>query len=234
MNIKEIDKYLKEQISNKLFEHKIQKISRELINEELGVDPNSTSFKSDEEAGEISANMLMKMFGREASAIRSELMNSEIINDNTDGTVNEGLGLLAGGALSLGKIGELAGSGLSKIGKKLDSNVLQRVGTYLEHKGHAYTHGIENGIVKLLDLVPTIKKLNLTPEQKDIIAKSILTAIIGGLAISSGAGAIKALASGENIMGVIESALTGVKSAEIATNIPKIAEGVIEHLFTTV
>ncbi len=149
---------------------------------------------------------------------------------------NEALGMIAaGGILSLGKLAELAGNGLASVGKRVggdEKNMLSKVGNWLHGKGHAYTHGIENIIIKTLEKIPATSKFiaTLDQEQKDLLAKTILTSIVGVLAISSGVGTVKALLSGENVLATIEGLLTGTKSAEIQANFPKIVKGILKQV----
>jgi hypothetical protein len=144
-----------------------------------------------------------------------------------------------GAALSAGKLTSIVGKSLQYLNKKIgatDNVAITNVSNWLVKKGDAYSHKIEEFIVKLLEITPATKILmkSLNPKQKQLLGKVILTSLLIFLGIEAGKGIIHSFASGDNFFAAIESILVGTKSAEIAETIPHIIRGVIAGTAETV
>lgn len=156
----------------------------------------------------------------------------QVVDDSEETSEAIGTAFVLGTALSVGKLGALAGKGIQWLGKKVgaeETSAINNVGAWLEKKGDAYTHKIEEFIIKLLEITPVTKQLmeNLDDKQKMLLAKTVLTSLLVFLGIGAAKGAVHAFAEGNNMLTAVEGILTGVKGTEIAENIPKIIKGII-------
>ncbi len=219
-----------------------QKVRKMLLKEELGQQPAA---QNTQQAPQTTQQPVGNPFDKiaaeitkDAGAITAQLKDPNLQQQLNNNDLNEGVLALAGLVLSVGKIAELAGSGLKKLGKTIGADekaAINKVSTWLMSKGEAYSHKIEDIITTILSKTPGFSKLvaTLNPNQKKLLGKAVLTAIVGGLAIASGTAAVKALLNSENLVGVIEGLLTGVKSSEILHNIPIIIKNMMGEVVAT-
>lgn len=141
--------------------------------------------------------------------------------------IDESIGVFTvlGGVLSLGKAVELVALIPKWIANKLDpkkKTMATQFFNWLDKQGNDYTHFIEHKmILPLLQKTPGFKNW-FNEQPKDVQekwAKWTLTILILGLAGKSGVDAYKAFKEGHDIAATVETALTGVKSTEIAQNV---------------
>lgn len=126
-----------------------------------------------------------------------------------------GVLLAAGAVLAVPKIVELMGSGLNKLGVKVNNQVLQKWGDKLSHFGHAIHAKYIGAIETVLKPITGF----LDDKQRHALAGTILTMIVAGLGVASIAGAVGAIKAGHAGVAAIESGLSGVKAAELAEKV---------------
>jgi hypothetical protein len=127
--------------------------------------------------------------------------------------MNEEIGLLfiTSLALAVPAIVELIGKLIKSISLFLGGE--GKAGDKLIHAGHKWHNKITSLILKGMTFIPGFKQLPADKQQK--IANIVHTVIVASLAVASGAGAIKAVSQGSNVMAGIETALTAVKAGEV-------------------
>lgn len=165
---------------------------------------------------------LSKAMDQLSKSLPTDLQNYAKTSGDHDGqldikeNIEEGGVLLTAGAiLAVPKIVELMGSGLSKLGVKVDSNVLRKWGDKLSHFGHTIHHKYISVIESILKPITS----NLDDEKRHALAGTILTMIVAGLGVASIAGTIGAIKAGHAGVAAIEGGLSGIKAAELADKV---------------
>lgn len=116
-------------------------------------------------------------------------------------------------------VGKMAEWASKKLGGKGE------VGNKIAHFGEHLHHMLIGGIQKGLAILPGIKKMPKDKQEK--LAEIILTVIVATLAVTSGAGAIKALQDSELALASLEGVLTAVKSGEVGAFLSKTVSSMI-------
>lgn len=162
--------------------------------------------------------------------IESEIKKDEELVTDLESN-NEGISLVLGAILSLGKLSSLVGSGFAYLGKKLNADEessIIKISDWLKTKGDKYTHSIESIILKIAERTPVLKTFmnTLDDKQKSAFSKAILTMtllILGGKGVMD---IVHSIENGHGVLTAIESVLVGTKATEIAENIPQIIKAV--------
>lgn len=129
-------------------------------------------------------------------------------------------------AIALPRIVELIGKAIKAISTSMGGQ--GKVGEKLEKAGHEWHEKIIDLMEKGLQFIPGFK--NLPTDKQEKIAKVLHTLIIGGLAVSSGAGAVTALMKGKSALAGVEGALTAVKAGEL--DMSKFASAAISKILS--
>jgi len=149
-------------------------------------------------------------------------------NPVAEAELNEAVGaLIAGGALALPAIGNLVGKAISFLGKRADSQVIQKMGDRVTHAAEHLHHKYESIIDRILS--PLTK--NLDPNTRKLINKGVFYAIVAALGGAGAIGATHAVQGGNIGLAAVEGGLTGVKASELVaaarTIIPRILSQVV-------
>lgn len=156
--------------------------------------------------------------------------------EHQEKNVDEALMTIASVALSTGKIAELVGEVLKKMGMKFgasESSSINKISNYLITQGNAYTNLIESVISKILSLTPGVSQLykTLDDKQKKVLSKTVLSVILIFMMYKAGGEIWSYFKKGDNILASLKAALTGVKFSEIQHNIPHIMASILPVAF---